>query len=106
MANGIRQQVESLLKPGGNLKGDPPTRKKGKVREVHEGKKEAEELFAELEKLGRNSPVADTPSLRRVELPGLGYVSYRPISKSGPPTIDISVNINGLENVKLKFVGT
>ncbi len=94
-----------LLGPGGGPIGDPPARPKGKVRKVHKGKKEAEELFGELRKLGRNSPVADAPDLQRTELPGLGFVSYRPVSRSGPPTIDTRVNISGLENVKFKFVG-
>ncbi len=99
-------KVAALLKPGGNILGDPPARKRGKVRRVHSGKEEAEELFGELAKLGQDSPVKEAPALKRVALPGLGYASYRPISRSGEPTIDVRVNISGLENVKFKFVGT
>lgn len=41
----------------------------------------------------------------RIEVPGLGYVNYREESKSGPPSLDVSVTIEGLEKVRFKFVG-
>ena len=35
--------------------------------------------------------------------PGGGFIGYRPVSTSGPPTIE--VRIPGLRDIKLKFLG-
>ncbi len=103
VAEDLRQQLCELLAPDGQLLGEP-TRSKGKVRRILEDVEEARALFDKLENLGHNDP---TPTLkgRRVKLPGFGHASYREVSKSGPPTIDIRFTISGLENVKFKFVG-
>ncbi len=101
----VREQALRVLKPGGKLLGEEPTRGKGKVRRVREGKEKAEELFERLAEGGEDSPIPGVP-VRRIKLPGVGYATYREISKTGPPTIDVSVNIEGLRNVKFKFVGS
>lgn len=98
-----RRRIEELLKPGGEVLGTKP-RRTGRVRRVAAGVEEARSIFEELEKLGHPAPVAGNPG-QRVEIPGLGYVNYREESKSGPPSLDVSVTIEGLERVRFKFVG-
>lgn len=98
-----RDRVEELLKPGGEILGDKP-RATGQVRRVPGDAEEARALFEELAELGRPAPVADNPG-QRVEIPNLGHVNYREVSKSGPPSLDVSVTIEGLEKVRFKFVG-
>lgn len=66
---------------------------------------EARAIFEELAELGCPAPVAGNPG-QRIEIPGLGYVNYREVSKSGPPSLDVSVTIEGLEKVRFKFVRT
>ena len=82
-----------------------PARKGSKVRRVSGGKEEAEGMFRELARWGRDASI---PTYRgeRIELPGIGYVGYREASKSGEPTVDVSVSIEGLRDVKFKFVGS
>jgi hypothetical protein len=103
VAEDLRRELCELLAPGGQLLGEP-TRPKSKVRRIRKEVEEARALFAKLEHLGHDDP---TPTLngRRVKLPGVGHASYREVSKTGPPTIDIRFNISGLENIKFKFVG-
>lgn len=98
-----RRRVEELLKPGGKLLGEKP-RQSGQVRRVTAGVERARALFEELRQLGYDSPVAGNPG-HRIEIPGLGYVNYREASKSGPPSLDVSVSIERLEKVRFKFVG-
>jgi hypothetical protein len=65
------------------------------------GEQEAEDMFDDL----IVGAVCDTPPGypgQRYKLPGGGHVGYRPVSKSGPPTIDI--NITGIPIKKIKFV--
>ncbi|MEO8714657.1 MAG: hypothetical protein ABI369_06565 [Acetobacteraceae bacterium] len=88
-----------ILAPGGVPIGTPD-RKDQKTRNLPGGAKAAEELFEKLSKGG-------TPSKSRydhgigVDLPGGGFVGYRPKSTSGSPAID--VNIPGLGTKKLHF---
>ena len=98
-----RRRIEELLKPGGEILGTKP-RRTGQVRRVAAGVEEAQSIFEKREKLGHDSPVAGNPG-HRIEIPGLGYVNYREESKSGPPSLDVSVTIEGLEKVRFKFVG-
>ncbi len=53
--------------------------------------------------MGHDAPIP-TYFGSRVHIPGVGIVGYRPVSKSGEPTVDVSVSIEGLENVKFKFM--
>ncbi len=98
-----RRRLEELLKSGGEPLG-VPARSGSKVRRVSEDPIEAAVLFSVLKALGRRANLPTYPG-RRVEIPGLGYVGYRLSSKSGEPTIDVSVSIDGLRNVKFKYVG-
>ncbi len=100
-----REAVLRLLLEANGQPLGTPARKGSKVRRVQGGKEEAEELFGKLAELGNDSPVPGVP-MRRVELSGVGHASYREASKTGPPTVDVSVNIAGLEKVKFKFVGS
>lgn len=91
-----------LLGIGGEPLGQP-ARRGSKVRRVNGGEAEAEKLFEGLARLGHDDPIPNLP-FRRVVLPGGGHAVYRPVSKSGEPTIDVNVKIEGLGNVKFKFV--
>ncbi len=99
-----RRRLEELLKPEGELLGEPPARKGSKVRRVRERDIEAVYLFSHLAVLGHKANLPTYPGLR-IELPALGYVGYRAASKSGEPTIDVNVRIGGLRDVKFKYVG-
>lgn len=101
---GARERIEELLKPDGEVIGSK-TRPGSNVRRVTATApvEEARETFERLAVVGRESPVPGS-SVRRVEIVGLGYVTYREESKSGPPSIDVKVSIEGLEKVKFKFV--
>ncbi len=103
-STGIRDamagRILDLLRSGGELVGKAGNTR---IRVLPGGMKEAEAFFREL---GEGGPVIK--DLRfpgtMVELPGGGRVGFRPVSKSGPPTID--VNIPGLkgEIKEIKFV--
>lgn len=66
---------------------------------------EARGLFDQLAELGHEIPVGEPTRGSRpgrlVELPELGYVGYR---ETPTPTVDVNVSIEGLRNVKFKFV--
>lgn len=74
------------------------------MRRVSEGEPEALDLFSKLTAFGQKAQLPTYPGLR-IEIPGLGYVGYRAVSKSGEPTIDVGVSIEGLRDVKFKYVG-
>lgn len=97
--------MEELLKPGGEVIGAPP-RRRTIVRRVSVASpaEEARRIFEELAELGREVAVEPTRGSRPgrlVEIPDLGYVSYR---ETPTPTVDVNVSIEGLRNVKFKFV--
>ena len=98
-----RRLVEALLKPGGEPLGEPAPRPGSKVRRVQAGAKEAQQLFQELAQLGHDALIPTYPG-RRVRIPGVGTVGYRPVSKSGEPTVDVNVSIEGVGIVKFKFM--
>jgi hypothetical protein len=89
---------DEVLQPGGHpigVAGSDPT-----IREVLGGVTAATDLFNELTQGGRDITPSGHPG-KLVELPTGGIVGYRPMSKSGPPTID--VNIPGIPIRKIKF---
>lgn len=99
---GARRRVEELLKPGGEVIGERP-RPNSKVRRVavDSPAEEARQLFDQLAELGHDHPGVGSRPGRLVEMPGLGYVGHR---ETPTPTVDVNVNIEGLRNVKFKFV--
>ncbi|MCX8049220.1 MAG: RHS repeat-associated core domain-containing protein [Methylohalobius sp.] len=98
-AVGSGARVTELLRLGGRLIGEAGTR--SSIRVVRGSAAEAERLFGQLSG-GRLVTPPGYPGIL-VELPGGGFVGFRPISASGPPTID--VNIPGLSEItKIKFV--
>lgn len=96
-----RRRVKELLQPDGKLIGK---RTGKKVREVEGSEEDARQLYEKLARLGKKDPIP-TYYGDRVEIPRLGNVGFRRRSKSGPPTIDVDVNIEDLKDgVKFKFV--
>lgn len=72
------------------------------VRELREGTKAAGELFDYLSVGG--TVYRSESNLTIIKLPGKSsFVTYRPVSTSGPPAIDI--NIPGIRFMRLHFVG-
>lgn len=104
-----RQRLLDLLAPSGKVIGDP-ARKDGRVRRVAGGMEDARALYEELARLGNDMPV-ENPSIGsrpglRMEIPGFGYIGYREVSDSGEPTVDCSVDLEELKQLKkVKFVG-
>lgn len=100
------RQIEVLLKPDGKVIG---TQKhpKSAVRWVYVAapKQGARDLFSQLASLGYEAETGDPTRGSRpgllVEIPALGYVGYR---EAPTPTVDVNVSIEGLRNVKFKFV--
>jgi RHS repeat-associated protein len=99
VANGAMNadRAIDLLRPAGSLIGSAGS--SSKIRILSGGTKEAEAMFAQLSKGGQ--VVRNSPSGTVVRLEGGGTVGYRPVSRSGPPTID--VNIKGLGIREIKF---
>lgn len=101
-----RHRVEELLKPGGEVIGIRP-RQRTMVRRVvvSSPAREARELFKQLADLGNEAvtrePTHGSRPGRLVKIPDLGYVGYR---ETPTPTVDVNVSIEGLRNVKFKFV--
>jgi RHS repeat-associated protein len=71
------------------------------IRIVEGGAPAAERLFRKLSKGGIDVTPPGYPG-KLVRLPNGGFVGYRGVSKSGPPTID--VNIPGIAVRKIKFI--
>jgi hypothetical protein len=84
--------------PGGLPIGQPGS--SPDIREVPGGLQDALDMFDELTKGA--TPVVGSTHPKLFRLPGGGTVGMRPISKTGPPTID--VNIAGIPIRKVKFV--
>lgn len=95
--------VDDVLMPGGNPIGTPGGRNKCRpdIREVPGGQKAAEGFFRDLVQGGSSNTPAGYPGIG-MDLPGGGWVGLRPVSKSGPPTID--VDVTGVPIKKLKFI--
>jgi hypothetical protein len=86
------------LLPGGTPVGTPGSRPE--IRELPGGQKAADDFFNDLTAGGTPVTVANYPG-KMMDLPSGGRVGLRPVSKSGPPTID--VDIPGIPIDKLKF---
>lgn len=97
-AKEIGRHVDDVLRPGGELLGKSGS--SDAIRLVEGGAENAESMFLRLAEGGFDiTPPGHSGML--VELPGGGYVGYRPVSSSGPPTID--VNIPGIPIREVKF---
>ena len=92
------QSVDDLLRPGGQLIGRAGS--SSRTRIVEGSLDDAQSFFTQLSRGGK---VVDNPSfpgtLVRTER---GFVGLRPVSRSGPPTID--VNIPGIGIDEIKFI--
>jgi hypothetical protein len=89
----------AVLNPAGHLIGIAGSSER--IRVLRGGTSVAEALFTQLSKGGQVVPKSSYPGII-VYIEGVGTVGYRPLSKSGPPTID--VNIIGIAIKKLKFL--
>jgi hypothetical protein len=105
----VSRSIDDILMPGGKplgVKGTGP-RASARLREVAGGLAEAESLFQELTRGGKDVTPPGYPGTM-IELPGgRGWVGYRPASRSGPPTIDVNaVDAAGrvIPITKIKFV--
>ena len=88
-----------LLVPGGIVVGTSGARPD--IRVLPGGKGAADKLFAELSIGAIHVFVPHYPGTMK-DLSAGGRVGYRPVSKSGPPTID--VDIPGIPITKIKFL--
>ena len=108
-SGGAGRSIDDILMPGGQPLGVQGTgpRASARLREVTGGRAEAERLFQELSQGGVDVTPPGYPGTL-IELPnGRGSIGYRPVSKSGPPTIDVNaVDAAGqpIPIEKIKFV--
>lgn len=95
--------ADDLLLPGGIPLGNPGGKAKNRpnIREVTGGQKAADELFNNLGTGGTANTPAGYPGIG-VDVAGGGWAGLRPVSKSGPPTIDL--NIPSIPIKKIKFI--
>lgn len=98
----VQAAIENLLCPDGQIIGTPGS--STRIRQLAGTVNDARDLFDQLAALGEPAPIPTYPG-ERVEIPGVGYVGLRPVSKSGEPTIDVGARICGTKDIKLKFVG-
>ena len=95
------ETLDDVLKPGGRNvgeAGDSPG-----VRILPGDDQEAQRLFDRLTKGGKDiTPSGHSGKV--IRMPDGSVIGYRPTSKSGPPTVDVSVE--GLAIRKLKFPGS
>ena len=90
----------SLLAARGGLGSLGRAGSSSSIRVAEGGASAAEKLFGKLSKGGVDVTPPGHPG-KLVRLPDGGFVGYRGVSKSGPPTID--VNIPGIDVRKIKF---
>ena len=104
-ASAATARLESLLAPGGKVIGEAGT--SDAVRELPGGAQAAEKMFGDLTKGGTISTAPNLAEINgvRYTMPDGSYITYRPVSTSGPPTIDVNVPslINSVR--KIKFLG-
>jgi len=93
----IKRVTEKLM-PGGVPIGSGGTGRR--VRELPGGAQAAKDLFDDLRVAGR--VLLENDKITVVELPGdAGYVTFRPVSESGSPAVDI--NVPGIPFIKVQF---
>jgi RHS repeat-associated protein len=101
LGSGSAVSLSDILMPNGELIGEAGSDET--IRELSGGVQAAESM---LQKLTDGGTLLNKPNYpgQLYSLSDGGYIGYRPISTSGPPTIDI--NVPGLDNItKLKFLG-
>jgi hypothetical protein len=89
--------VIGVLRPGGSLIGEAGT--KSSIRLLQGGVEEAQVLFGRLTHGGEAVRGTTYPGTL-VRLGDGGTIGFRPISTSGPPTIDVSVKGLGIREIK------
>jgi hypothetical protein len=96
------QSPTDVLKPGGQYTGQPGT--SSQIRLLEGDVQDATSLFTQLTQGGTVVPSPTYPGTL-VHLPGGGYIGLRPVSASGPPTIDV-MGVPGLRIREIKFLET
>lgn len=91
------QRIEALLKLDGKLLGQPGSSRR--IRVLPGGIEAAAELFEKLAEAGEQTLTTAYPGTL-VEIPDVGRVGLRPVSVSGPPTIDVRVPGIGIDEIK------
>jgi hypothetical protein len=100
-AETVTQSLVDYLAPNGAPIGNAGT--SPWIRELPGGSDAAEQMFQGLTKGGTLDPSLSYSGIRYF-MPDGSYVGYRPISESGPPTIDLNIPSFGKTLQKLKFV--
>ncbi|HEX8701727.1 MAG TPA: hypothetical protein VF815_23060 [Myxococcaceae bacterium] len=96
--NGVNSRnIEALLRPGGRLIGEEGS--SPQVRILKGGLNEAQKLFEQLSAGGTPIQATTYPGTL-VRLPTGGTVGLRPVSTSGPPTIDVRIPGIGIREIK------
>ena len=90
-------RATEILRPGGKLIGQAGS--SSRIRILQGGQAEAEALFGQLTKGGDVVKGTSFPGTL-VKLPGGGQVGFRPVSTSGPPTINVDVAGLGIREIK------
>jgi len=93
------KRVIYILRPGGKLIGKAGS--SSQIRIIKGGQSEADALFKQLSKSGQVVKNKNYPGTL-VRLPDGGTVGLRPVSKSGPPTIDVNVVGLGIREIKFR----
>lgn len=94
-------KIRTLLLPDGKPIGESGTSLN--IRVIKGNATDAERLFTELSSGGEDVTPSDHVG-RLVKLPGDRYVGFRPVSASGPPTIDVNApETKGIVD-KIKFI--
>jgi hypothetical protein len=105
VAHSVRSHLTRMLAPGGKPVGTAGGSRT--ARELPGGTHAAEKMFKELTKGGKVLTPSDLAGRGGIlyKMPDGSHITYRPASRSGPPTIDI--NVPSLRNIieKLKFLG-
>lgn len=90
-----------VLKPDGQYVGEPGN--SSKVRILPGGEDEARELFERLTKGKGGTDITPAGHVGQViMLPDGSVIGFRPVSGSGPPTVD--VNVSGVRPREIKFL--
>jgi hypothetical protein len=96
--------AEEILRPRGRLIGQPGENPGIRLIRSFDPLSSAEDLFWDLTREGRIGTVVNDaryPGIL-VRLPNGGFVGVRPVSTSGPPTVDL--NIPGIDIREIKFL--